>query len=452
MNLPNFYLVDLPPGAELTGAMMAEACRTLKRNRERYLVPRSTASLVQALDKLARNWLEPDYSFRQLALAEGPAATGYSRGTLARGLDAFFRQITAEKLNALLVQELGQANRLDQLAATEVEEKHGQAALAQGPEFILHITAGNIPVPAMLSMILGLLTRSAQVVKLATGDAFIPRVFAHSLYELEPKLGACLELAEWTGGHAALEDVLFHEADCLTVTGSDETVAALRRRFDARKRFLGYGHKVSFGYISKGALNSADRSLVTDAALDVAAWDQQGCLSPHLLYVERGGATSPEAFAAQLADELERLERREPRRAISLEEAAAIATRRSFYEVRAAHSVETKLWQSEQSTAWTVVYDEDARFQTSCLNRFVYVKAVEHLTEALQGADRVLGCVSTVGLAALSGEAQRLATDLARWGVTRVCPLGQMQNPPLLWRHDGRPSLGDLVTWTNWER
>ena len=46
---------------------------------------------------------------------------------------------------------------------------------------------------------------------------------------------------------------------------------------------------------------------------------------------------------------------------------------------------------------------------------------------------------------------EELATQLARWGATRICPLGQMQNPPLTWRHDGRPALGDLVTWTDWE-
>ena len=61
------------------------------------------------------------------------------------------------------------------------------------------------------------------------------------------------------------------------------------------------------------------------------------------------------------------------------------------------------------------------------------------------------GKVSTVGLAAPEDKMEELATQLARWGVTRVCPLGQMQNPPLTWRHDGRPALGDLVTWTDWE-
>src|SRR5947207_2961307 len=128
-----------------------------------------------------------------------------------------------------------------------------------------------------------------------------------------------------------------------------------------------------------------------------------------------------------------------------------MAARRAFYEVRAAYSDETRVWESRESTARTVVYEADARFQLSCLNRFIYVKGVTDLTEALQNADAVRGKVSTVGLAATEEQAHALAAQLARWGVTRICPLGQMQNPPLSWRHDGRPSLGDLVTWTDWE-
>jgi len=149
---------------------------------------------------------------------------------------------------------------------------------------------------------------------------------------------------------------------------------------------------------------------------------------------------------------LERREASEPRGDLPPESAATIASRRAVYEVRAAHSPDTRLWRSENSTAWTVVHEADPRFQMSCLNRFVYVKAVADLTDALQNADVVRGKVSTVGLAADADQARELALQLARWGATRVCPLGQMQNPPLTWRHDGRPALGDLVTWTDWER
>ncbi|HEU0040218.1 MAG TPA: acyl-CoA reductase, partial [Verrucomicrobiae bacterium] len=86
------------------------------------------------------------------------------------------------------------------------------------------------------------------------------------------------------------------------------------------------------------------------------------------------------------------------------------------------------------------------------LHRFIYVKAVADLAEALRAADPVRGKVSTVGIAVPDDQAQEIAVRLARWGATRVCPLGQMQNPPLTWRHDGRPALGDLVTWTDWEQ
>jgi hypothetical protein len=34
MNLPNYFLADLPPEAALSPTMIAEACQTLKRNRE----------------------------------------------------------------------------------------------------------------------------------------------------------------------------------------------------------------------------------------------------------------------------------------------------------------------------------------------------------------------------------------------------------------------------------
>jgi len=233
---------------------------------------------------------------------------------------------------------------------------------------------------------------------------------------------------------------------------SDASLAAIRQQVPAKTRFLGYGHRVSFAYVGSGVLTGFHaRKVVAKAAGDVVAWNQLGCLSPHVIYVERGGAISPEQFAEMLAEELDRREELEPRGELPVEVAAAIASRRGIYEVRAAHSPETRLWCSKNSTAWTVLYEEDPRFQLSCLNRFIYVKSVGDFTEMLQNADHTRGKVSTVGIAVPEDRVQTVATELARWGVIRVCPVGQMQNPPLTWRHDGRPALGDLVRWTDWE-
>jgi hypothetical protein len=507
MSLPHYFFADLPHEATITPTMLTEACLTLRRNRERYLANRTTKSLISLLSWVAAEWLKPEYSFRKMALAEGPETTGFSMPTLEAGLTDFFRQVNERNLIALIEQDLGHAHRLDALVSTEVEERQNRMAIATAPGLLVHVAAGNLPNPTLMSMILGLLARSAQFVKCASGSAFLPRLFAHSLYEADSKIGACLEVAEWkrpaagalaaspqgaaseqlkpvetaralqpaaspgapvrvrltkpagaNGFHTTdlqaleLNRALFQQADCVTATGDDESLANIRQQMPLHVRFVGYGHRVSFGFIAAGALTSStSHRLVENVAADVCAWNQLGCLSPHIFYVEHGGILTPAQFAERLAKEMPVHEHRNPRGDLPVQAAAEITSRRSIYEVRAAHSEETQIWASKDSTAWTVVFEMDPRFQVSCLNRFIYVKGVANLAEALRAADMVRGKVSTVGLAAPHREFPELATQLARWGATRVCPLGRMQRPSLSWRHDGRPALGDIVMWTDVE-
>jgi hypothetical protein len=451
MDLPSYFLADLPSEAELTAGLITEACQTLKRNGQQFLEGRTTESIIRLLDRLGRDWQSDNFPFRQMTLRAGPAATGFSAEVLAAGLDQFFQQWTAENLESLLRQELGHAQRLDNFFHNDDEGHSTRTAMALGPRLLAHVAPANIPAPVLMEMALGLLARSAQFVKCASGHAFVPRMFAHSLYEADRKLGACLEIAAWKGGAESLESALFAEADCIVATGSDETLAAIRQKLPAAARFIGHGAKVSFGYITREALERQKHAVVERAAADVTAWNQRGCLSPHVIYVEESGGGTGEDFANLLAGKLEALEKTHPRGALSAGDAAAIATRRVFYEVRAAHSPETKMWASRESTAWTVILENDPRFQMSCQNRFIYVKVVRELTEALQGAEPVREKISTVGLACGPAQTTELARRVARWGAKRICPLGQMQQPPLGWRHDGRPPLGDLVTWIDWE-
>jgi len=443
MNLPDYYFADLPPEATLSPTLIAAACDTLKWNREKYLLSRTTDELIKILCEVAAEWLEPENHFRKLALERGPVETGFSRPVLEKGLDGFFRQFTPENFQALLAQELGEAGRLDGFSA---------GALARGPEFLVHIAAGNIPNPALMSLTLGLLTRSAQFMKCASGASLLPRLFAHSLYHADHKLGACLEIAEWRGGHRELEDGLFAHADCLTATGSDETLAAIRAQLPAKVRLLGYGQRVSFGFVARELLRDETvAETVAHAADDVVAWDQNGCLSPHVIYVEERGAVESDKFAQLLAVELAKREASEPRGKISLEAAAAIASRRAIYETIVAHRADAKIWASPDSTAWTVVFEHDVNFRFSPLHRFIYVKPVPDAAAVMPGVDEIHGKVSAVGIAAPPEKMRQLALRFARWGATRICPLGQMQNPLLTWRHDGRPALGDLITWTDFE-
>lgn len=454
VELPNYFLADLGPDAEFSEGMITEACLTLRSNRARYLASRDTAAIIRILSLTAENWLAEDYPLRRMALEHGPEQTGFSAATIRDGLDHFFSGLTGENLEDLLHQELGHVKRLDGPCSARHESHAQRAALATGPDLITHIAAGNLPVPAMMSIVLGLLVKSAQFVKCARGSSYLPRLFAHSLYDTDAKVGACLEVVEWQHGRGHLEAALFKHSECVTATGADETLGEIRRQLPARTRFLGYGHQVSFGYVTREALGGHQvKRVARDAAADVTAWNQLGCLSPHVFYVEDDSRDLALQFAGLLAAELERREQAEPRGRVSTATAADIASRRAMYEVRTAHMPQhSRHWFSEGSTAWSVIFETDPLFQLSCLNRFIYVKSTPNLDEALKGAEMVRDHVSTVGLAAAEAEQDALVNRLARWGATRICPLGRMQKPALCWRHDGRPLLGELVRWTDWEQ
>jgi len=472
MNLHQLFLADLGPDLQLTAETLRQASFAVRRNRNEWLVRQRTRGVIEMIAHTAEQWLEPDNGFRALALREGPAETGWSRATLTRGLDAFFGSITVESLEALVAQDLGDARRLDDFGAGPAEHRTGRTSLAVGPELLVHLTAGNLPNPALFSMILGLITRSAQIVKCPRDASLFPRLFAHSLAATESKLGACMELVSWSHDerHAReWEDLLFSEAACVTATGGDTMLAEVRPRIPSRTRFVGYGHRISLGLIAKESLSPYSRKrLVRAMADDITAWNQLGCLSPHAYYVEEEVSGSAETLGEELAAELERREATEPRGSIGVAESALIQSRRSTFELRSAAMASmaernlhrslffeppatVRLWSSAESTAWTVVLNHDARFQPSCLHRFIELKPIRNWNEVLRFAEPFRHQVSTVAVAAPDERMPEVARQLAHWGASRICPIGRMQTPPAAWRHDGRPALGDLITWTDLE-
>src|SRR3954464_7480724 len=138
MNLPNYFIADLPAEALLTSQMVHDSCESLKRNRDRYLARRSTQGIIRTLCELGESWLQPTFRFRQILLEQGPAQTGFSAATIAAGLDNLFSQFTPENFQALIVQDLGHPGRLDQIQADKLEERAQRASGAVGPHLLVH--------------------------------------------------------------------------------------------------------------------------------------------------------------------------------------------------------------------------------------------------------------------------------------------------------------------------
>jgi hypothetical protein len=211
-------------------------------------------------------------------------------------------------------------------------------------------------------------------------------------------------------------------------------------------RFLPYGHKLGFGLVGRAVLD-AQRAPATArlAAHDVARYDQQGCYSPHVFYVERGGNVSPRDFAQYLASELANLQRRFPRRAAALEDASAIASWRQSSELKALSGNGHELIGAAESP-WAVACADSAQpFAPTVAHRHVQVVAVDRLDDVIPLIEPHRAFLQTAGIAAEPAELSRLAQLLGQAGVTRIAAIGAMTAPEAGWHHDGRFNLLDLV-------
>lgn len=414
------------------------------RDAHQALAARPVRSIVAAIDHVARRFLDPGDALRQLAERVLPPVTGYSRPMIRVALDRMAADWRAHRLELLLRTELGDPEVLDGFRPYT-----GGVTHAVGPTLVVQIFSGNAPGVAVTALVRALLVKAACLGKTASGEPILPVLFARALADHDPELGAAVAVLHWPGGAEDLENRALQAADAVVVYGGDDAVAALRARTPPQIPFLAYRHRLSCAVVAREATD--DPTAVQAAARDVATFDQQGCVSPHVVYVEEGGPVSPAAWAAQLAEAMAALEAQLPRGTLSPGETAAIRQVRAEAEFAQLAGAGVVLYASPQSTAWTVIYEPDPAFAPSCLNRVVRVKPLPQLDDLPRHLAPIARWLQTIGWAGPRDRFAPLALRLARLGACRLAPLGSMAWPPPTWHHDGLPPLRALLRWCDWE-
>lgn len=435
---------------QLTPALLRRQLQALRKAWQWHLAERPIREIVDVIDAAAARLADPQDPLRRAAESALPVISGYSPAMIRRILDGMIVDWRADRLWSLLQSEFGDPLILDSF------RPHGDSAdltRAFGPQLATHVFSGNVPGVAVTSLIRALLVKSASLGKTAAGEPLLPALFAQAVAQTDPGLGACLAVTYWPGGAEALEGAALTAADAVVVYGGTEAVASLRERTPNKTRFLGYGHKLSFGIVARESLDARGTGeSASAAALDVATFDQQGCVSPHLIYVEEGGEITPREWARMLAISMEQLERELPRGTLAPGEASAIRQLRGEAEFAQIAGSGVEIHCSPESTAWTVIYEPDTAFVASCLNRVVRIKPIADLEQIAPLVESVGPMLQTVGVSASAERMAGVAAVMGRLGASRVAPLGQMAWPPSRWHHDGRPPLRDLVRWCDMEQ
>ena len=434
----------------LTAAQMQALADRVREASNRHLRRMPVAEIIDAIDRAIARLLDRNDPYRQQAEAWLPVVSGYDADMVRLGLTGFFKTFRAAQLRRFVAEDFANPAVLDGFQPAP----KGGAVRAFGPDLLVHSWAGNVPALSLWSLVCGLLVKAANIGKLASAEPLFAGWFARLLAEVHPPLADCLAVVWWSGAGGDEADALYAEADTVLAYGGNQTLDALRKRLPVTTRFLPHGHKLGFGLIGKAALDTLKAPAVARlAAWDVMRYDQQGCYSPHVFYVERGAPVSPRAFADYLAAELANLQRRFARRPLDLEEGAAIAKWQQSVEWREPSADGVDLLIGPTNAAWSVAYSDGLQpLAPTALYRTIAVVAVNSLEAVVPVVAAQRDFLQTAGIATSPEELYHLANLLGAAGVTRISAIGNMSMPEAGWHHDGRFNLIDLVRMTEIEQ
>lgn len=398
------------------------------------LLARPLEDVVQAVGRVLARFADPGEDFGARLVEALPRATGFNTETVAHGLHRALAEWDLDAVAGLVDLELGPS-----LRAGRVLRPHTRTSV---------VLAGSIPMPTLLACLTPLLVRSPVLAKTASRDRVTAGLLVECLRDVDAELGACLEVVDLEGDDAAAIGA-FLDAPCVVASGSDESLRAIAGALAPGARFVGYGHRFSLALVdANGCRGDRLELAAAELAHDVAAWDQSGCLSPICAHVVGGEADAPTRFAEALAEALDGLGRETPRGGVSTEVAARIRSERDEAAMRAAAGRDVRVLASED-TAWTVVLEDEPALRAAPLHRFVRVHPTADLEQWAEVLEPAAAHLSTVGYAGFGDARDHPALGLATaLDAARVCPVGEMQAPPLDWPHDGEPVLLPLARWS----
>lgn len=382
---------------------------------------------VAALARAAALLADPSTGLGRQARSGLPETTGLSPEMVAWALETSLGTLT----EGALCDVIGQA-----LAA-------GAPRRPVPPRLATVILAGNVFTAALNPVAFALGLGAPVVAKASSREDRFPRLLAAALEEADGEVAESFEVVTFPGGTTALETPLFAASDAVVAYGGDDTIRDLRSRVPATARLLEHGHGVGVAFVGAEALASeeAARRAADGLALDVAAYDQRGCLSPVAAWVEDGVGIDVRAFGELLGQALDGIEQRLPRGPLP---SAVAAAEMQWRGVAAARG-----WLREGAkSSLALLEDGEAPPLGSPGWRNLTVLSCPGLESFAATVGRLGVHLKAVGVAGGADLPNCLAPLLPPPACPRISAVGTLQTPPLGVAADGALPAVDLLRWT----
>ncbi len=444
-----FYLfgrleeLDSPLGREKIYGIMDEA-KSLKQQ----VANLKMQQIVETLDKLSHLWMDENYPYRKEALEKLPSMIGFSREMVEEGIKSMCDLLKKRNLMIRLNTDLGDFKYLDEWVYHPTFKGY---IMAKPRGVVVHVSAGNVFVGGVDSLIQGIITKNVNIMKMSTVDPLFPVLFAKSLKENDETgvLHKAMALIHWKGGNEVVEKPLKQLADCIVVYGGRDTVLSYRKDLGLHTKLVEYGPKYSFivvqeGELKKRGIDNVARMIAKDALM----WEQSACSSPHVVYVE--GEDNALKLMEKVAESFDEWFDTLPQGEVYDDEAVEINKVRELAKVEKALGVsDFKIGKKGLST---VVYQKDKQFQISCQNRTLFVKTIDSVFDVIKAVETMGEYMQSVALVVDDETATDLADKLGDVGADRFVEVGRMATRKHGTPHDGTRGLSELVKWISLSR
>lgn len=392
--------------------------------------------IVRAIASAAERWSDGDFPPRVRILDGIVERTGYSLPAVEYALDRFFFSVTESELLATIRGELGSLEVLEGFTP-----RTGRPDAWASPAGSVCVISSRTTVGVALTPAIFALCAKNDVLVKDREDSLV-HAFFETLREELDEFADAARAATWRSGDEDAPDL--GDFDVVVAYGGNAAFEGIRESLHPQARFIAYGPRASAGYVTRESLSgerlSAD--IAAGAARDLVLYESEGCLSLHVLFVERDGAISPERFARELARAVERLGiefplgRREPAAA------ARLAHQRNLAAFRAAAGSGAVF--SNDAADFSIALDPPKDEPPHFLPRSIGVIPVDDPQEALAYAREHRIPLEGFALSSDRADAVRMALDA---GAVRLARFGELQHPPLGGDHGGRPRIAEFVRW-----
>ncbi len=411
---------------------------------------KKVSDIIDVLDRVGRVFADKKSMPYKVAIEDLSKNIKFSLPMIEQTLDLVPQILSKKSLEKRLLLELGYPSSLDGM----VERDSYRGMLTAYPKgVVFHVGAGNVFIGILDSLIMGLITKNVNIVKISSKGSNFMNIFCDLLDDIDRKdiISKSFAILKWKGGEKEIEEKIVSLSDLVLVWGGYEVADYYRKTVPFTTDIEIFGPKTSFGivtmnYISRYGYSHTAKQIVKDCSM----WDQAACSNMHDLYIicdEKDREVAVKNLMKEIKKSFIEFEKKLPCGKIDEDEMVEIIKARELARVDKAMGVADVM----VGNKFTVIYEKDPSYRLSPLNRTLYIKTVSKIDELKKQLLPYRHYLQSCGLGAEPFEMKEIIKKFHSTGVHRFCELGKMSEGEDGSPHDGRFVLSRLVRWVGFE-